>query len=119
VGKVQVAGGLHLGGRLTVASGRPVTPITGGVPQDGGAYFLPVEGSVGSERLPGFRRLDVQASYYWPFREGQAVVFYLALNNALDRANVVGYGYTADYSARTPQVSPWRRSVYAGVTLML
>ncbi len=119
VGKVHVGGGVFLGGRLTVASGRPVTPITGGVPQAGGAYVLPVEGAVGSERLPAFRRLDLQAAVRRPFGDGRAVTVYVALANALDRANVVGYTYAPDFTSRTPDTSAWRRSAYAGVTLAL
>jgi hypothetical protein len=99
-------------------SGTPYTPVTGtraGPSGDG----LPVDGPVGSRRLPAYQRVDVQLSYFWPFGDGRHVLFYAAVNNALDRQNVLGVTYPPDYSAPDYQRSLFRRSVYVGVTVQL
>ena len=69
--------------------------------------------------LPAFAKLDAQASYFLPFRDGSSLVFYLALSNVLNRANVIDYEYTADYAERTERTTNFRRSVYFGVTVTL
>lgn len=119
VGKLRVVGFLSVGLSLRYATGRPVTPIVEAVEVEGAGYYLPVEGPVGSERLPDFVKLDAQASYFLPFREGSSIVFYLALSNVFDRANVIDYDYSADYTERTERTTNFRRSVYFGVTITL
>ena len=74
---------------------------------------------MGSERLPAYHRLDLQASYYWPFNRRQHVILYAALNNALDRANVVDVTYAADYETRSFHRTDFVRSFYFGITLTL
>lgn len=101
------------------ATGRPHTPIVRGEPAQGGAYYTPVEGPVGSERLPAFQRVDTQLNYYLPFGDDHSVVFYVSLNNVLGRANVLGYEYDPTYSERTAQEATLQRSVYFGVNLNL
>ena len=118
VGKGPLGRGVAGSVRVRAAAGRPHTPVVGAErPGDGGAYFLPVEGPVGSERLPLFARLDLQASR--PVRLGGwgTLIAFAAVNNVLGRGNVVGYTYSADYSTRTPEISPFGRSVYVGATL--
>jgi outer membrane receptor protein involved in Fe transport len=78
-----------------------------------------VEGPVGSDRLPAYRRLDLQLSYYIPLGDGQSLTLYAAVNNALDRANVIDVTYAPDYQTRTEQTTNFERSVYAGLTMTL
>jgi hypothetical protein len=119
VGKVRVVGQVRLGGTYRYVTGAPFTPVVATEPRASGAV-LPVDGPVGSARLPAYHRLDLQVSYYWPFGDdGQHVIFYAALNNAFDRANVVDVTYTPDYAARRNRTTQFRRSVYAGLTLTL
>jgi hypothetical protein len=118
VGKVNVAGGWHVGGSVRWITGEPFTPVVRAVPAPGGGV-LPVDGPVGSARQPAYSRVDLQTSYFYPFGDGQHAIVYLALQNALDRANVTGVAYDADYSERSWQTSPFRRAVYAGLTLQL
>ena len=110
-----------LSGGLTLkyATGRPVTPVVGAVPAAGKGYYLPVEGPVGSERLPSFQKVDGQLSYLRFFGSGHQAVFYLAVNNLLNRANVLGYDYSIDYTRRQPRTTLFRRSVYFGATVSL
>ena len=119
VAKGRILGTLSVGLTLRYASGRPITPIVGAVPVAGKGYYLPVEGPVGSERLPSFQQLDGQFSYLLFFGSGHQAVFYLAVNNLLDRANVLDYDYSIDYSRRQPRASLFRRFIYFGTTVYL
>ena len=116
VAKVMAWRTLALGGRLRAASGRPVTPVVAAVPSGEDGAYLPVEGPVGSERLPAFVRLDLQTSYLTRVGSSGTLVLFAALSNVLDRANVVGYRYAADYATRTPELTSYRRSIYVGAT---
>jgi vitamin B12 transporter len=118
VGKVRVIDQIRLGGTFSYVIGRPFTPVVGTERLQSGA-LLPVDGPVGSERLPAYHRLDLQVSYFWPFNRQQNVVVYAALNNALDRTNVVDVTYSPDYSDRQYRRTDFRRSLYFGLTLTL
>ena len=117
VGKARLWRTLAGGARLRVSSGRPVTPVVGAVAA--GGFALPVEGPVGSARLPAYVRLDLTVSYALPVRGVGSVVLFGAVNNALNRANVVGRLYAPDYGSWEPDVTAYRRSVYAGFSLLL
>jgi len=119
VGKVRVVGQLRLGGTYRYVTGAPFTPVVGTEQLASGA-LLPVDGPVGGARLPAYHRLDLQMSYYWPFGDtGRHIIFYAALNNALDRTNIVDVTYGADYAEREYRYSQFARSVYVGLTLTL
>jgi hypothetical protein len=118
VGKAEVMPRVYLGAAYRLTSGRPFTPVRDAERTERGA-FLPVDGPVGSRRLPDYHRLDLQVSYFWPFGDAQHAILYAAVNNVLNRHNVVGVAYTPDYSERTFRTTNFRRSVYVGVTLQL
>ena len=117
VGKARLWRTLAGGARLRVSSGRPVTPVVGAVRP--GPFVLPVEGPVGSERLPAYVRLDLNVSYALSVPRLGTLILFGAANNVLDRANVVGRLYTPDYGSWEPDVTAYRRSVYAGFSLLL
>ena len=117
VGKARLAGGLSGGLTLKHATGRPVTPVIDAVPAEVGGYYLPVQGPVGSERLPAFQRLDGSLSYLRSFGRGHQAVLFLAVSNLLNRANVLDYDYSLDYSERRPRTTRFRRSVYFGALI--
>ncbi len=119
IGQYRLISYLSLGVSLRSATGRPVTPIAGAVPGSGGGWYLPVEGPVGSERLPPFLRVDTDLSFFWPFGNGHSAVFYLGISNLFDRSNVSGYEYSADYSERYERITRYRRFIYFGATLTL
>jgi len=118
VGKVRVVGQFRVGGTYRYTTGKPFTPVVS-TEQIGTGALLPVDGPVGSERLPAYHRLDLQVSYYWPFNRQQNVVLYAALNNVLDRPNAVDVNYSPDYSERRYRTTDFRRSFYVGLTLTL
>ena len=116
---MQIVRSLSGGLTLRYATGRPITPIVGAVPVANKSYYLPVEGPVGSERLPSFQQIDGQLSYVHFFGSGHQAVFYLAVNNLLNRANVLDYDYSIDYTQRQPRTTLFRRSIYFGTTVSL
>jgi hypothetical protein len=118
VGKVRVVDQIRAGGTYSYVTGRPFTPVADTERLASGA-LLPVDGPVGSERLPAYHRLDVQVSYFWPFNRQQNVVVYAAVNNVLDRANAVDVTHSPDYTDRRYRTTHFRRSVYFGLTLTL
>ena len=119
VTKMQIVRTLSGGLTLRYATGRPITPIVDAVPVADKSYYLPVEGPVGSERLPSFQQIDGQLSYVLFFNSGHQAVFYLAVNNLLNRANVLDYDYSIDYTQRQPRTTLFRRSIYFGTTVSL
>jgi len=118
VGKVEVLPRVYAGASYRVTSGAPYTPVVATRTGPSDAVW-PVDGPVGSRRLPAYQRLDLQLSYFWPFGDGRHVLFYAAANNVLDRRNVLGLTYSPDYGTANYQRSLFRRSFYVGVTVQL
>ncbi len=119
VGKIRLIQFLSGGLTFRYATGRPVTPIIGAIRNEQFGFYEPIEGPVNSERLPAFQRLDGSLSYYLPYGNGHSTTFYFAVSNLLNRANVIDYNYSSDYSARTPRTTNYRRFIYFGVTTTL
>lgn len=119
VGKVRLIQFLSGGLTYRFATGRPITPLVGAIRNDEFGFYEPIEGQINSERLPSFQRLDASLSYYLPYGKGHTAVFYLAVSNVLNRANVLGYEYSEDYSERTPRKTNYQRFIYFGVTTTL
>lgn len=117
VGKMRLVGFLSGGVTYRYATGRPITPVVDAILDESSSFYWPVEGDIGSERLPSFQRLDATLSYYLPFGTGHNATFYLAVSNLLNRTNVLDYEYSPDYSTRTPRRSNYRRFLYFGVSV--
>ncbi len=83
-----------IGFKWRLQSGQLVTPITNpGIP--------PVYGSLNSERLPVYHKLDLRADRTFLLKNGREMDFYIELLNVYARKNVIGYQYEgADYSKR-------------------
>ncbi len=99
------------------ASGRPFTPVTGATFDSTRQLHVPSYGAAFSDRLPGFFRVDVAASWLHSFWPNSLTVLFVAVNNVFDRRNVYDYRYNADYTVRTPVRSLFKRSVYFGATI--
>ncbi len=117
--KAQVVSLLSLAFTFRYATGLPVTPITGAVRSARGEYYEPIEGHVNTERLPAFIRLDATLAYFQPFGEANAVTFYMAVTNLLNRPNPVAYEYSQDYTERRLRTTDYRRFIYFGLSLSL
>ena len=115
VGNVSVAAPFAIGASWRTAAGRPYTPVVGAEKTPYG--YSPVWATINSAQLPRYERLDLSASLLRPFESGGLLVFFVSLDNALNRRNFFEYAYSADYTARHPVVTASSRSVYVGVTI--
>ncbi|MEM7350109.1 MAG: TonB-dependent receptor, partial [Acidobacteriota bacterium] len=72
-------------------SGRPTTPLSGRATstEDGSVRFEPIFGSLHSDRLPTYHRLDLQAHRSWSLWKLQLDA-YLGIENFYDHDNVRG-----------------------------
>ncbi len=111
---VPLSNGVNVSASWRSAAGRPHTPIVAG--RATGDSFLPVFGSVNSERLPRYERLDLSSSWLIPAGDG-AVIFFLSVDNVLGRASFFDYVYAPDYASRQPVVNAAPRAMYVGVSL--
>ena len=119
VGKYRIWKMLTIGATYRMTTGRPFTPVIDAVFNDDFGFFNPVEGPVNSRRLPQFRRLDVDLSYFWMFSSNKSVIFFMSVSNALDRANVTDITYNEDFSERRFIRSNFERFFFLGATLNL
>jgi hypothetical protein len=96
------------------ATGRPITPVTGGQPLADGSW-APIYGEPESVRLPALARLDLLAYRTWYFEHGRGMTLYVSINNLLNRRNAYSYSYSVDYSERRVVPSLFNRLLYFGV----
>jgi hypothetical protein len=98
------------------ATGRPITPILGGV-SNGSGGFDPLYGAPMSDRLPAFNRVDMSLSTIRALTPAWQIVVYSSISNALDKANVFAYRYSEDFAQRLPIRSAFKRAFYLGASL--
>jgi hypothetical protein len=110
--------GIRLGAAYRAATGRPITPIMRATYDAAHDVYIPEYGTPWSERLPGFRRIDLSLSQYRPIANGWSRVLYFSLSNVLDRRNIYDYRYSRDYAQRFPVRSVFNRAVYVGASLL-
>ena len=108
-GPFSVAGGWH------VASGRPFTPVVSAVRTRTG--FEPIYGTINSERLPRYQRLDLSSSALFPIRGGGVLILFASVDNVLGRENFFEYAYASDYSTRHPVITTSPRTFYFGMSI--
>jgi CarboxypepD_reg-like domain/TonB-dependent Receptor Plug Domain len=95
---------VNLAATYTYASGRP--------------YYDPNDSKFLDGRTPHYENLSMNVSYVTSIKKVFAV-FYIGVDNVLDRHNVYGYRFTADGSQRFPVEPPLYRSVFAGMNFSL
>lgn len=83
------------------ATGRPITPVLGGRPREGGGFPAPVYGAPNSDRLPDYFRLDARITRFFPVGSGYLVT-YVEMLNLTDRANASDLVYDADWTNPRP-----------------
>lgn len=83
-------------------TGWPTTPLTVERVPGGGddIEWMPVLGSLNSDRMPVYHRLDLRVSRDWRWR-GIALETFLDVQNAYDRQNVGGFDYEIDEETGT------------------
>lgn len=105
-------GAWELGATARYATGKPFTPMTAIDEATG----IPSYGTIHSERLPDYRRLDGRVTRYM-FGDGATALMYVEMLNLLDRRNIMSYTYSAD-AGRIPVNSVFaHRTVVLGIEL--
>jgi hypothetical protein len=104
-----------LGAAWREAAGRPMTPAIGATATPDG--YEPIWGTINSERLPRYERLDLSVSYLTKLGSRTNAVFFASVDNATNHFNFFEYAYSADYSSRHPVASAAPRGVYIGCTI--
>ncbi|CAN5694403.1 TonB-dependent receptor plug domain-containing protein [soil metagenome] len=90
----------QLGGRFSLYSGLPLTPIIGSELDSDRNLHLPVSGPVNSDRAPLHHQLDLRVDYNFTWGPA-AMTAYLDLQNVYLDRSVVTYFYGYDYSQRS------------------
>ena len=106
----------HLGFTQRYATGRPFTPVAAAAFDVAQNVWIPQYGASMSERIPAFRREDLGLTHLHRL-SGANAVFFVSVNNFLDRENIYAYRYSQDYSVRIPIRSIFKRSFYAGASI--
>ena len=124
VGTYQLRPFTSIGARWGYSSGRPYTPVLGGVFNSSTGRWTPVSAENQSGLLPDHKRLDVRVSQLFTLPTmlrvpaSSVCVMYVEWLNALGMRNVLDYAYSRDYSQRLTIDSYFSRSeAVAGVAL--
>ena len=96
--------GWEAGTRVQLASGRPETPIVGGVYDADLGRYLPIEGGTRTVRDPYFLQVDARIEHDWLYRTW-TLGLYLDVINIFDRANVEAIQYDYRYRQSSPITS--------------
>lgn len=99
------------------ATGRPYTRVVSATLDQSSGRYIPTFGPAMADRVPALVRLDANLSRIVSLGPKAFAVFYLSVNNVLDRMNIYQYTYTPDYSQRIAVPSLFNRTFYFGATL--
>jgi len=89
----------QLGGRFTLTSGQPYTPVLGSIYDSDTDAYIPIFGDVNSERVQAHHQLDIRIDRLWKIGGIKLSVF-LDVQNVYLNSSIAGYGYSFDYSER-------------------
>lgn len=95
---------LNISATYSYATGRP--------------YYNPNNPQFLQDRALDYENVSMNISYVTSIKKAFAV-FYVGVDNLLDRHNVYGYRYSSDGSARYPIEPPIYRSIFAGMNFSL
>jgi vitamin B12 transporter len=115
VANVPLARSVALATSWRVAAGKPFTPVVGATLTPAG--YEPTWAPINSDRVPAYERLDLAVSHTRTLGAKVSAVFFLSVDNVLNRENFFSYAYSADYSTRRPVPSAAPRSVYIGCSI--
>jgi hypothetical protein len=90
----------QLGGRFTLYSGLPYTPVAGAEFDSDRNLHIPMPGAVNSARAPIHHEVDLRVDYAWKWGPA-AMVAYLDAQNVYFNRSVVTYFYNYDYTQRS------------------
>jgi hypothetical protein len=89
----------QLGGRFSVYSGLPSTPVVGAEFDSDRNLHIPIPGAINSDRSPTHHQFDVRVDYGWKWGPVQMLAFLDVQNVYLNRT-IVTYFYSYDYTQK-------------------
>lgn len=89
----------EVGLRWRYVTGKPYTPIEGGVFDSNIDAYAPTTGKVNSARMGSFNQLDLRIDKRWVY-DGWMLNAYVDMQNTYNRENPEAYGYNFDYSKK-------------------
>lgn len=92
-------GGWEFGGRWQYSTGSPITPIDRSVYLADFNVYIPVYGTINSDRLDAAHQLDLRIDRKWRFRHW-ALSMYLDVTNVYAHPKTLGFRYNFDFSQR-------------------
>src|SRR5690606_36689490 len=90
-----------VGFKWRLQSGQLITPLADVTCPDSNDLYTPVYGSLNSERLPVYHKLDLRADRTFRLKNGRVLDFYVEILIVYPRKNVTAFPYErGDYSPR-------------------
>lgn len=114
VGSYNITEAIVTGLTYRVSTGKPYTPITGGIFDPAYNLYQPVYAEVNSGRFPTYHRLDVNFQYIFSLI-GRFAVAVFQINNLLNNKNLYDYTYNADYTERKEIITTNKIQFYVGL----
>ncbi len=99
-----------------MSTGRPFTPITGGVFDSAYNVYEPTYADYNSGRFPTYHRMDINFQYIFSLF-GRFAIAVFQINNILNNKNLYDYTYNADYTQRKEIITTNKRQFYLGLGL--
>lgn len=99
-----------------LSTGKPYTPITGGIYDPNANAYQPIYAETNSGRFPTYQRMDVNFQYIFSLF-GRFAIAVFQINNLLNQKNLYDYTYNFDYSKREEIVTTNKRQFYLGLGL--
>jgi hypothetical protein len=114
VGSYNITDNMVTGITYRISTGKPYTPVTGGIYDTSYNVYRPVYAETNSGRFPTYQRMDVNFQYIFSLF-GRFAVAVFSLNNVLNNKNLYDYTYNFDYTEQREIITTNKRQFYLGL----
>ncbi len=114
VGSYNITDNLVTGVTYRISTGKPYTPVTGGVYDSTYNVYQPVYAETNSGRFPTYQRMDINLQYIFSLF-GRFAVAVFSMNNVLNNKNLYDYTYNFDYTQQKEIITTNKRQIYLGL----
>jgi hypothetical protein len=114
VGSYNITDNMVTGITYRISTGKPYTPVTGGIYDTSYIVYRPVYAETNSGRFPTYQRMDVNFQYIFSLF-GRFAVAVFSLNNVLNNKNLYDYTYNFDYTEQREIITTNKRQFYLGL----
>lgn len=114
VGSINITDYIVTGMTYRISTGKPYTPVTGGIFDSAYSLYEPIYAETNSGRFPTYQRMDINFQYIFSFI-GRFAVAVFSLNNVLNQKNLYDYTYNFDYTQRKEIITTNKRQFYLGL----